>query len=102
MSNNTQLPAEWVIKIDKEAQEKYPYSIQATERAAYKSIAKEYASKLQKTETVLALYKQAEKTNGKLLEDAIDLLEKFIDKYDRLYEWKDGLYREIKTFLDGK
>lgn len=35
-------------------------------------------------------------------EAARSLLEKVLEKYGHLYEWKSGLYNEIKTFLDGK
>jgi hypothetical protein len=56
---------------------------------------------IQQTDKVLALYKQADKTNSNLIENAVTLLEKFISRHEAGLLPDMFIYNEIKTFLDG-
>lgn len=66
-----------------------------------KACATEYAIKLHQERQKTELLIKSRQSQNEFIDKAVDLLEKFLKKYDYLYEWKDGLYREIKTFLDG-
>jgi glutaredoxin 2 len=123
--DNTQLPAEVVEEIKAEAksyaqnftfphfwdEDNEEFALPVVEQV-YEEIATEYATKLlQLEQEIESLTRQLKdhaavsNENMKLLrqenQKARALLEKFIEKFDRLYEWKNGLYNEIKTFLDG-
>lgn len=112
--DNTQLPAEVVNTIIQQSKE-YAKKLQwpstwstdrrggAKEDAAndWQAGATEYATKLHQAEQERELWKKESIGKTEMLLESRVLLEKFLKKYDSLYEWKDGLYREIKTFLDG-
>jgi hypothetical protein len=56
---------------------------------------------IQQTDKVLALYKQADKTNSDLIENAVTLLEKFISRHEAGLLPDRFIYNEIKQYLDG-
>jgi hypothetical protein len=57
---------------------------------------------IEKTDKVLALYKQADKTNSDLIERAVTLLEKVKSRHEAGLLPDRFLYDEIKQFLDAK
>lgn len=56
---------------------------------------------IENSDTVLALYKQADKTNSDLIENAVTLLEKFISRHEAGLLPDRFIYNEIKQYLDG-
>ena len=120
MSNNTQLPADWVDKLNTEALEKYPVQLHRVqhglptdlkeyERQLWLAGATEYAIKLLQAEQEIALLKEVNNESLKLTEKAQEvnfkmraLLEKFIYRHEGGLLPDRFLYNDIKTFLDGK
>jgi hypothetical protein len=110
---DNELPAEVMEKLNREALEKYPAKwhrvqmglptdLNEYERELWLSGATEYAAKLHDRDKKIELLMKSRQNQNEFIHKATDLLGQFLKKYDSLYEWKDGLYREIKSFLDGK